>query len=135
MNLLVAPLEQSDQSLVAAFISAFNLRDLDGMLAALHPEVEFHPLRVLGVEKRYDGHAGVRTWFAQLAALEHEHRIVVSGFETTPAGVIAVGRLEIGDHATPAPFCANYSLRDWQIITAHHYMSTRATVESLGIGI
>lgn len=124
----------ADAALVAGFVSAFNLRDLGGMLAALHPDVEFHPLRVLGMEKRYDGHAGIERWFARLVALEHEHRIVVAAFEATPTGgVIADGRLEIGHHATATHFCGVYRLEDWLIVSAHHYMSDRATLGSLGV--
>lgn len=49
--------------LVARFISAFNFRDLDTMLETLDPEVDFHPLRMLGVEHSYRGHSGVEEWF------------------------------------------------------------------------
>ena len=130
---VLAP-SDADAALVAGFISAFNLRDLGGMLAALHPEVEFHPLRVLGMDKRYDGHADVERWFARLVALEHEHRIVVSAFDTTPTGgIVAAGQLEIGNEATPVHFCGVYRLHDWLIVSAHHYMSDRATLDDLGM--
>lgn len=44
---------------------AFNDRDLDAVLAALHDEVEAFP-RLAAVEGGYRGHGGVRRWWAQL---------------------------------------------------------------------
>lgn len=46
-------------------IEAFNRRDLDGMLALTHAEVEIEP-RLVGMEGGYRGHEGVRRWWSDL---------------------------------------------------------------------
>ena len=125
---------QSAADVVGRFISAFNLRDLDRMLAVLDGAVEFHPLKVHCLEHRYRGHAGVQEWFAQLVAFDHEHRIVVSAIEPLPtARILAVGRLELGDARVVTPFCGVYRVKDGLIDRGHHYMSDRETLHRLGI--
>src|SRR4051794_22458353 len=57
------------KALVLRWVNAFNARNLDALLSCLHPEVDFHPLKLLGVDRSYRGHDGVRTWFGRLDAL------------------------------------------------------------------
>lgn len=126
---------KEDEAVVASLISAFNLRDLERMLAALDPAVEFHPLRVFGVEHEYHGHAGVREWFARLAELDHQHRAVVCEITATSGeAVTASGWVEVGDdESATLPFCAVYQVDDGLITVAHHYLSDRATLDRVGI--
>lgn len=124
----------ADVALVAHFISAFNLRDLDAMLARLHRDVEFHPLRLIEVGNRYAGHTGVREWFAELVVLDLHHRVVISALQASSSGlVIASGRLEIGNDTMPTMFCGVYRLTDRLIIAGHHYMSDLETLTQVGI--
>lgn len=121
--------------LVARFISAFNFRDLDTMLETLDPEVDFHPLRMLGVEHSYRGHSGVEEWFGQITGLDHQHRIAVASMESLPdGGLLVSGRLEAGDNQpTRTPFSALYHVSDGRITVVHHYMSDRQTLDRLGM--
>jgi ketosteroid isomerase-like protein len=48
-------------------IAAFNRGDIDGMLAPIHPEVEFQPLRAVLDGTVYEGHEGFRRWLADMA--------------------------------------------------------------------
>jgi len=49
-------LPSAPEELVSQWIDAFNLRDLDGMLDCMSPEVRFYPLRLSGLERFYQGH-------------------------------------------------------------------------------
>src|SRR3954451_7971861 len=127
-----ATVSHANAVVVGHFISAFNRRDVDGMLAALDPEAEFHPLRLDGVEKEFRGHARVKEWFAQLAEFDHGHRIVVSEIEPSGNGaMIAAGQVEFDDSAAQAPFCGVYRLADAFITEPRHYLSDRATLARL----
>ena len=92
-------------AIVTRWVDAFNVWDLEGMLARFHPEVLFHPLRVAGLDRSYRGHEGVRRWFVRRTELRHEHVFVLS--DVRGAGddqVLAVGaragaRLGVRDYA------------------------------------
>jgi ketosteroid isomerase-like protein len=47
-------------------VQAFNEGDVEAVLAAMHPDVEFIPMRA-PVEGAYRGHGGLRTFFADNA--------------------------------------------------------------------
>jgi ketosteroid isomerase-like protein len=48
-------------------IAAFNRGDIDGMLAPIHPQVEFEPLRAVLDGTVYEGHEGFRRWLGDMA--------------------------------------------------------------------
>ena len=84
----------ADEATVRRWFDAFNSRDPEGMLACMDPYVDFRPLRLPGVEGVYRCHAGVRDWLADLARMEHHHRIELSRVQASSAGeVIAAGAL------------------------------------------
>ena len=119
----------------ARWISAFNMRDLAGMLACLDRDVRFHPLKLHGVaDGGYRGHEGVERWFAEITARGHDHRIVVSELRALPAGVIlTVGRLRFAGVSAGTPVCGVHEVADGLIVKAHHYMSDPDTLERLGL--
>ena len=51
--------EESFETVARAF-AAFNRRDLEALLAACHPEIEWIPMRASRAGMVYRGHAGVR---------------------------------------------------------------------------
>jgi limonene-1,2-epoxide hydrolase len=129
-----AAVSDADAVVVGHFVSAFNQRAVDAMLARLDPQAEFHPLSLDGAEKEYRGHARVKEWFAQLTEFDHGHRIVVSEIEPSANGaILAVGRVEFDDSAAQAPFCGVYRLDDGLITEARHYLSDRATLVRLEV--
>lgn len=120
----------------ARWVSAFNMRDLAGMLALMDRSVEFHPLKLDGgiSGTGYRRHEGVERWFAEITARGHDHRIVVSEFRTLPGGVIVtVGRLSFADVSAGTPVCGVHEVADGLIVTAHHYMSDPDTLDRLGL--
>jgi ketosteroid isomerase-like protein len=116
----------ADEATVKRWFDAFNSRDLEGMLACMHPNVDLHPLHLHGIDGAYEGHAGVREWFASLRRLEHHHRVDIA--ETSALGdgrVIAAGTLSGGDPAGPASFWALDRLEEGTIVAARHHLSNR----------
>jgi ketosteroid isomerase-like protein len=112
------------KSVVSHWFAAFNARELDGMLACMHPRVDFHPLRLHGIESSYHGHDGIRSWFADLDEMQHRHRIeldeVRDGRENQ---LIAIGALTLADPSGPASFWALERLSEGMIVAAHHYLT------------
>jgi hypothetical protein len=73
----------SSDVLVRQWVDAFNVRDLEGMLERVDPEVRFHPLRLRGLDGSYDGHDDVQRWFARLsrsARCRRRGRVVLCGY-------------------------------------------------------
>ena len=56
-------MSQENAELVRAVHAAVNRRDLDGLLALVHPDVEFRSLIAEAEGREYRGHAGVREWW------------------------------------------------------------------------
>ncbi|MDX6603404.1 MAG: SnoaL-like domain [Solirubrobacterales bacterium] len=116
----------ADVATVRRWFDAFNSRNLEGMLACMHPYVDFHPLRLPGLESAYSGHAGVREWFAELLRLEHHHRIELAEVSASSGGkLVAAGTLRAGDPAAPASFWALERFEGGMIIASHHFLSDR----------
>ena len=119
---------------IVRWVDAFNGRDLEGMLARFHPEVRFHPLRLVGLDGSYRGHDGVRRWFVRRTQLRHEHVLVLS--DVHGAGddqVLAVGALTLAGDFEVAPFCALHRIADGLIVAAHHYLTDPDMLERLGL--
>lgn len=112
------------EAIVSAWIAAFNARDLDAMLRYLDPHVDLRPLRMIGLQRAYRGHDGVRSWFAQLRQHHHEHRIVIAEIQASSDGhVLTSGAVSIAGERDAAPFCAQHRLANGLIVAARHYMS------------
>jgi len=122
------------EMIVSRWVDAFNARDLDGILAALAENVEFHPLRLSGIAASYGGHDGVREWFTRLRRLRHEYRIVVhEARETSEGRVFASGSLSLAGKPDIGPFCAVHRLDGGRIVIAHQYLTDPDMIESLGL--
>lgn len=114
----------ADEATVRRWFDAFNSRDLEAMLACMHPHVDFHPLRLHGLEGPYHGHTGVREWFAELQKLEHHHRIELAQTSGIGSGrIIAAGTLTAADPGGPASFWALERLEQGLIVAARHHLS------------
>ena len=119
---------------IVRWVDAFNQRDLEGMLARFHPEVRFHPLRLVGLDGSYRGHDGVRRWFVRRTQLRHEHVFVLSDVNGVGDDrVLAVGALTLAGEFEIAPFCALHRIVDGLIVAAHHYLTDADMLERLGL--
>ncbi len=116
----------ADEATVRRWFDAFNSRDLEGMLACMHPHVDFHPLRLPGLSGNYQGHQGVGEWFAGLQEMEHRHRVELSQASAVGSGrVIASGTLTAANSAGPTSFWALERLEAGLIVAARHHLSDR----------
>jgi ketosteroid isomerase-like protein len=127
---LEATVSEEQAAVVTGWVDAHNDRDLGGMLARMSPGVVFHPLRLTGVKGPYHGHDGVRQWFDQMLADEHEHRLELT--ELRDAGknrIVAFGHLRLGRQSDPAPFWALDRFSDGLIIETNNYLTDPAILE------
>lgn len=118
------PGEAPDQpATVAGWIDAFNHRDLEAMLVHMSPWVDFHPLRLAGIEREYRGHDGVRRWFHQLRELGYEHRIRLDEVrEASGEQTVAVGVVDFPD-GPAAPFWALVRIPSELMVGAYLYLT------------
>jgi ketosteroid isomerase-like protein len=116
----------ADEATVRRWFDAFNSRDLEGMLACMHANVSFRPLKLQGIDCLYHCHVGVRIWFDDLERMEHPHRIQLSAVRASGADrVVATGALaEPGDDG-PTSFWAMKYLENGVIVSARHTLSDR----------
>jgi len=116
----------ADEATVRRWFDAFNSRDLEGMLACMHANVDFRPLRMQGIDSLYHCHVGVRIWFEDLTRMKHRHRIELSTVRTSAADkVVATGALADSDPPGPSSFWAMKHLENGVIVSARHYLSDR----------
>jgi hypothetical protein len=95
------------------------------MLACMHPDVDFHPLRLPGLRGSYEGHQGASEWFAGLVEMEHHHRVELAQISAVGSQrVIAAGTLS-GDHTGGASFWALTRLELDLIVSSRHHLSDR----------
>lgn len=119
------------KALVFRWVNAFNARNLEALLSCLHAEVDFHPLKLLGIDRSYSGHEGVRVWFGRLDALHYRHRIELSEVrEGSREHLVAVGALSVPGHGSVVPFCATHWIKDDLIALVRQYPRAPAFVES-----
>jgi ketosteroid isomerase-like protein len=77
---------------------AANRRDIEALLAVVHPEVEWHPAMaaLLGGEATvYRGHQGVRDWMRDQVEAFAESRIEYSEIRDLGERLLAIGRLSV----------------------------------------
>jgi ketosteroid isomerase-like protein len=109
-------------------LEAGNRGDIDGLLAELHPEIEWHSaLHVLigGQETVFRGHAGVRRMIADLYETFAEVRFEISEFRDLGDGVVAIGRQHTRGKASgvesEAPIAFVTEIRDGKTISIQAY--------------
>jgi SnoaL-like domain len=124
------------EATVRCWFDAFNARDLDPMLACMHAQVDFHPLRLHGLDSSYHGHDGVRAWFDQLVQLEHRHRVELDEVRAGNDGqLIAIGTLSVADPSGPSSFWALENFAEGTISAAHHYLTDPKILNEGGLQI
>jgi ketosteroid isomerase-like protein len=70
-----APMSQQNVEIVQLAFEAIRQRDIEGLLALYDPDIEFMPLTGTLVESGgYEGHAGVRDYFDEVAQVWEEMR-------------------------------------------------------------
>jgi len=105
------------------WINAFNLRDLDAMLALMHADVRLQPLRLNGLQRSYRGHDGVGRWFADMREHGLAHRLAIANLRAQGQEAIAIGTLKLSPGDDPIRFWILDRIEDGRIVTANHYLT------------
>ena len=77
------------RSLVDQYLDAYNRRDVDGMLAGIHPQVEFKNISAGVVNASARGVAELRNLAQQSLSLFSERRQVIDSFEGQGSRAVA----------------------------------------------
>lgn len=110
------------KALVLRWVNAFNARDLEALLSCLTADVDFCPLKLVGLRGAYRGHDGVRSWFAQVNDFPYRHCIDLAEVRDISDGrLLGIGALCVTGHGPVVPFCASHTFRDGLIAATHHY--------------
>jgi SnoaL-like domain len=124
----------SQKALILRWVNAFNARNLEGLLACLHPEVDFHPLKLVGLDRSYRGHDGVRRWFDRLGELRYKHLIDLGEVRDSRQGqLLAIGSVRVRKYGVITPFCATHTIKDELIAIARHYPHEADSVERVSL--
>jgi hypothetical protein len=103
------------------------------MLALMHADVDFHPLRLDGLDPSYVGHDGVRGWFDEVCRRENPHRVEVAEiFEISGDRTLSAGEVIVNNRSA-MPFSGLYSFDSEAIVEIHHYYSASSLLERLGL--
>ena len=86
---------QSDIDVVNAVYEAFTERDVERVLAHAHPEIVFSAVTGghAGRTEPYRGHAGMREYFRDVAAVWDELRVVPDDYRESGDTILVTGRV------------------------------------------
>ncbi len=125
------------EELAERLFDAFNRRDVEGVLALLHPEIVFMPISaaVMSEGEPYRGHEGMRRYLRDVE--KHWAALTVHPVQIRAAGaaVVALGRV---DGQGPAGALEGVSttwvikFRDNQVVHAQIFSDERPLLEAFG---
>jgi uncharacterized protein len=83
------------RELVEALYEAFSVRDLDAVLALIDRDFDFRPVATseLTNQASYNGHAGMRRYFNDIARVWAELRLVPQNFRPAGEKLVVLGRV------------------------------------------
>jgi ketosteroid isomerase-like protein len=87
--------DSHDVRVVRRAFEAFSQRDVEGLVAACSPDIEFHlpTARLARTGRPYSGHDGVREYMRDAGRVWSELRLDPSEFHERDGMVVAVGRV------------------------------------------
>jgi ketosteroid isomerase-like protein len=116
---------------------AFTRRDVEGLVAACHPDVEFHlpTARLARVGLPYRGHEGVRTYVRDAARVWAELRLEPREFREIGDSVVAIGRVYAwgGGRVVDTPAAWVWRMRDGLAIRVDVFESANEALAAAGI--
>ena len=132
-------MRQQTVDLIARGVAAFNAGDIEGMLAPIHPEVEFQPLRGVLEGTVYHGHQGFRRWLEGMAEDWDEfHLDVIDVTEVASNWVLVQGRVRARGRASGVELDATGAwlcqLRDGLIGRLRFYRDVETALEAARAG-
>jgi ketosteroid isomerase-like protein len=121
-------------------LDAGNRGDVDGLLAELHPDIEWHSaLHALmgGQQTVFRGHDGVRRMIGDLYETFAEVHIEMSEFRDLGDGLVAIGRTRTRGKAsrveTKTPLAFVTAIREGKTISIRAYLDRDQALEAAGL--
>ena len=104
----------SDMDVVKAVFEAFTERDVEGVLAHAHPEIELGAVTGdhAGRTDPYRGHGGIRQYFRDVSAVWDDLRIVAGEFRSSGDTILVTGRVSA---RSPARIVAGSTGWIWRV--------------------
>ncbi len=119
---------------------AANRRDIEALLAVVHPDVEWHPAMaaLLGGEVTvYRGHQGVRDWMRDQEEAFAESRIEYSEIRDLGERVVAIGHLRVLGNESGAkvesPVAWVVQFKNGKVIHVRAYLDHAEALEAAGL--
>jgi ketosteroid isomerase-like protein len=76
--------------LIKQGVAALNRRDVQGMLATLHPDVRLEPLRAVHDGTVYRGHQGLQDWLRDMREDWEDQHVEVRDVKALPSGQLVL---------------------------------------------
>jgi uncharacterized protein len=121
-------------------LAAGNRGDIDGLLAELDPDVEWHSAlhALLGGEQTvFRGHAGVRKMFRDLDEAFDEIHIEITEIRDLGDRLLAIGRNRARGIASGAEIVSAYALvteiKNGKTTSVRGYLNTEDALEAAGL--
>jgi ketosteroid isomerase-like protein len=117
---------------------AFKERDIEGGIAVLDPEVEFHaPTSELANDgEPYRGHAGMRKYYADVERVWQELEVMPSEYRDVGDHLIAFGRVYgrgDGGYVQDSPAQWVFGFRGDQIVSIRVFTNRGAALAAVGL--
>jgi ketosteroid isomerase-like protein len=122
--------------LVKRLFEAFARRDVEAALELLAPDVRFMPITAHAARggEPYVGHAGIREYFEDVAALWQELDLVPLEYEAVLGVVVVIGEVHArgpsGELRAPAVW--TWMLRNGLIVEGSVHSDVNSALEALG---
>lgn len=119
--------------LAERYVDSYRDRDLDAMLGMMDERVVTYPLPLFGYGP-YQGHEGVREWWAAMEDSGLQYELVVHEVrQIHPDRVAVLGELHSGAGRLLGPWALVVRIRHGLIIESRSYLSDENTLDRLGL--
>jgi ketosteroid isomerase-like protein len=124
--------DAATRALVDRWVTAFNARDSEALVALTTGDIEFHPSVLVGTGRLYKGHDELRAWVGDVAATRFEHTAEPFAVRRTAAGdIVMSGEIIVGGEPASA-FTMLFRLRDGKVCAAWSFLSDERTLLATG---
>jgi uncharacterized protein len=133
-------MSRENVEIVQRAVESYNRRDVEALVAAAHPDIEWHPailMMLSGKETVYRGHEGVRQLMKDIDETLAVIHVEFSEFHDLGDRVLAVGRIKTRGTTsgvdTEAPVGYVADLRDGKFVRVRTYLDPIEALEAAGL--
>jgi uncharacterized protein (TIGR02246 family) len=124
--------DDAARALIDRWVTAFNARDADALVALTTPDLEFHPSLIAGSGRVYIGHDDLRLWVAAVVATKFEHTAEPLAVRRTAAGDIVISGEVIAGGEPASVFSMLFKLLDGKVCAAWSFLRDEASLIATG---